>query len=87
MTSNNAVWEWSSDQKLECGAVTLDVEFKGEIEVVINNDRTYTLTRAEMGHDKIGGRLFDKAATVKLSAKPGTVVKKASAKAYKYYYK
>lgn len=83
-TSNNAVWEWSSDQKLECGAVTLDVEFKGEIEVVINNDRTYTLTRAEMGHDKIGGRLFDKAATVKLSAKPGTEVKKASAKAYKY---
>lgn len=82
--SADTTWEWSHDSAMECCAVTLDVEFEGEIEVTINNNRKYTLTRQTMGRDKIGGRLFDAAPSVKITAKQGSVVKRAEAKAYEY---
>ena len=80
VTPNNIAGSWRLESS--CGEPLADgcyvyIDF-------VRNDRTYTLSREAMGRDKIGGRLFDKAASVKLSAKPGTVVKKASAKAYKY---
>lgn len=83
-SDDEATWEYTSEQALERGAITLDVEFEGEIEVTINNERTYTLNRATFGKDKIGGRLFDKAPSAKVTAKQGATVKKATAKIYEY---
>lgn len=82
--TQDATWTWSSDEKLERGGVTLEIDFEGEIEVTINNSRKYTLTREERGKETIGNRFFDQAATVKVVAKHGSTVKKATAKAYRY---
>lgn len=84
LPSDATAWEWSLDSELECGATTLEVEFEGEIEITINNDRKYTLTRLTMGRDKIGGRLFDAVPSVKIVPKRGAAVKRAEARTYQY---
>ena len=76
-------WAWTSGEKLERGGVTLELDFEGEIEIMLN-DRKYTLSREQRGKDTIGGRFFDRAATVTVTAKPGATVKKAVAKVYRY---
>ena len=77
-------WIWESNERLERGALTLDVEFIGEIDVMINGVRKYTIKRDKMGKDIIGDRFFDKGSSVEVVAKPGAKVKKAKAKVYKY---
>ena len=64
--------------------MTLDLEFVGEIEILVNNERKYTLNREEMGKDIIGARFLDKPASVKVITKSGAQVKKATAKIYEY---
>ena len=81
--TQNVTWTWSGDEKLERGGVTLELDFDGEIEIMLN-DRKYTLSREQRGKDTIGGRFFDRAATVTVTAKPGATVKKAVAKVYRY---
>ena len=82
--SPSASWRWECSEVLERGALTLDIEFEGEIEVVMNGVRKYTLTREKMGKDIIGDRFFGKGSSVEVVAKPGATVKKATAKVYKY---
>ena len=82
--SQAASWRWACEEELERGALTLDIEFEGEIEVVMNGGRKYTLKRDKMGKDIIGDRFFGKGSQVEVSAKPGATVKKATAKVYKY---
>lgn len=82
--SQNATWEWSHRGEIECAALTLDVEFDGEVEITINGNRKYTLKRESMGKDIIGGRLFGKTPSVKITAKQGATVKRATAKVYEY---
>ncbi len=82
--SQDATWAWSDDNKVERGGLTLDLEFEGEIEVVVNNERKYTLTRAKMGKDIIGARFFDRAPHIEVTAKQGSQVKRATVKVYKY---
>ena len=79
-----ASWQWACDEVLECGALTLDIEFEGEIEVTMNGGRKYTLQRDKMGKDIIGDRFFGKGSQVEVTTKPGATVKKATAKVYKY---
>lgn len=81
--TQNVTWAWTSGEKLERGGVTLELDFEGEIEIMLNN-RKYTLSREQRGKDTIGGRFFDRAATVTVTAKPGATVKKAVAKVYRY---
>lgn len=82
--TQDVTWEWKSNDKLERGGLTLDIEFEGEIVVTINNDRKYTLSRDTRGKDIIGGRFFNKAPSVKVTAKQGAHIKKATAKVYAY---
>ena len=82
--SGDTTWEWSCDKAVERGGMTLDLEFTGEIEVLVNNERKYTLNREDMGKDIIGARFFDKPANVKITAKKGAQVKKAIVRVYKY---
>ncbi len=82
--SQAASWRWACDKALERGALTLDIEFEGEIEVTMNGGRKYTLKREQMGKDIIGDRFFDKGSQVEITAKPGATVKRATAKVYKY---
>lgn len=73
---------WSETK--ECGAIVLDVEYQGDIEVVINNNRTYTLSRKTMGYDKIGNRFFNIAPQIKITAKQGATIKCACISVYEY---
>ena len=81
--TQDATWTWSSDEKLERGGITLELDFEGEVEVMLNG-RKYTLNREQRGKDTIGGRFFDRAATVTVTAKQGATVKRAVAKVYRY---
>ena len=82
--SGDATWEWSSEKSFERGGVTLDIEFKGEIEITINGDRKYNLSNDELGKEFIGNRFFDKAPNITIIAKQGAHIKKAKIKAYAY---
>ena len=74
-------WEWSCEP-MERGGITVEVEYSGDIELVLNG-RKYELSSAE-GNDIIGSRFFDTKADVKITAKEGAKVKKATAKVYEY---
>lgn len=81
-TSQPATLEWSDYKALECGAVTIEIEYVGEIEVVVNG-RKYTLARKEQGKDIIGDRFFNKSPNIKITAAKGSKAK-ATAKIYNY---
>lgn len=81
-SSQPAKLEWSWDE-LEHGAITLEVEYIGDIEVIINGQK-YTLTNKALGKDIIGDRFFNISPEVKIVAHDGAKVKKAVARIYKY---
>ena len=83
-STNDATWEWNSGKKLERGALTLDIELKGEVEILINGKQKYTLSHDDFSRYTIGSRSFNTAPNIKVVAKPGAQVKKATAKVYKY---
>ena len=79
--AQNGEHSWSDS--VECGAVKVDIVYKGTIEVQIN-DRTYTITRKTMGRDLIGNRFFDLAPRVKIKAINCAKIRKALTTVHKY---
>ena len=77
-----STWEWTGSA-LERGGVTLNVEYSGEIEVMLNG-RKYELSNNTTCSDIIGSRFFDKAPTITITPKPGAQIAKATAKVYEY---
>ena len=73
--------EWS--EVVECGATGVEIDYCGTIEVVVNGNRTYTLTRKTAGRDIIGNRHFDIAPKVAVRQVDGTI-SRVRAKVYKY---
>ncbi|MBQ8531019.1 MAG: hypothetical protein IJ430_07675 [Parabacteroides sp.] len=69
---------------IEYGGLTVEVEFVGTIEVVMNGERTYTLTRTEPGKDYIGLRFLNKAPSVKITAKEESKLVDVNATVYKF---
>ena len=61
----------------------IEIDYCGTVEVVINGNRTYTLTRETAGRDIIGNRLFDIAPKVDVRQVDGSI-KRVVAKVYKY---
>lgn len=74
-------YEWS--EVVECGATVVEIDYCGTIEVVVNGNRTYTLTRETAGRDIIGNRHFDIAPKVAVRQVDGTI-SRVRAKVYKY---
>ena len=70
-------------ESIACGAVVVDIIYSGTIEVAVNG-RNYTLTRQSMGRDMIGNRFFDLAPEIKISAKDGANIRRATTKLYEY---
>ena len=83
-STHDATWEWSCGEKLERGALTLEIEFVGDVEITINGKQKYTLSHDDMSCYTIGSRSFNAAPALKVTAKPGAQVKKAIARVYKY---
>ena len=71
-------------ETIECGGLTLEVDFVGTLEVTMNGERTYILTREEQGKDYIGLRSLNKAPSVKIVAKKDTKVTDLKATVYKF---
>lgn len=71
-------------ETIECGGLTLEVDFVGTLEVTMNGERTYVLTREEQGKDYIGLRSLNKAPSVKIIAKKDTKVADLKATVYKF---
>ena len=79
--AQNGEHSWS--ESVECGAVKVEIIYKGTIEVQING-RTYTITRKTMGRDLIGNRFFDLAPRVKIKAINCAKIRKAVATVHQY---
>lgn len=76
----NHKWEKS----VECGALLLQIEYQGSIEVVINGSRRYTLHRDTLGCDNIGNRLFNTCPQIQITAKDNAKIKRASTSVFEY---
>jgi hypothetical protein len=72
-----------SDYELECGALTLEIEYCGEVELLVNG-RKYTLKSERMQKDIIGSRFFNSSPVVEITHPTGTKIKRAVASIYKY---
>ena len=83
-STHDATWEWNCGEELERGALTLDIEFAGEVEITINGKQKYTLSHDDLSSYTIGSRSFNSVPALKVTAKPGAQVKKAIARVYKY---
>ncbi|MBQ2418181.1 MAG: hypothetical protein II281_00045, partial [Alistipes sp.] len=70
-------------ESVECGAVKVEIIYKGTIEVQIN-DHTYTLSRKTMGRDMIGNRFFDLAPQVTIKAINTAKIRKSKCMVYDY---
>ncbi len=81
--SNPAKLQLSWDKVLECGAMTVEIEYSGEIEVSIHG-RTYNLKSETLRKDIIGTRFFDKSPEVVITATAGSKVKKVTMNTYRY---
>lgn len=71
-------------ETLDYGGLTLEVEFKGTIEVRLNNEKTYTLTREEFGQDCVGLRFHHEAPSFAIEAKDSTAVKSLRSAVYSF---
>lgn len=74
--------KWS--ESIEYGGLTLELDFKGTIEVKLNNENTYTLTQEDYGHDCIGLRFHHSAASFQIEAKDSTDLKYVKSNVYKF---
>ncbi|MBQ5721119.1 MAG: hypothetical protein IIV67_02440, partial [Bacteroidaceae bacterium] len=74
--------KWS--ESIDYGGLTLELDFKGTIEVKLNNENTYTLTQEEYGHDCIGLRFHHSVPSFQIEAKDSTVLKYVKSNVYKF---
>ena len=72
-----------SDYALECGALTLEIEYCGEVELVVNG-RKYSLKSETTRKDIIGSRYFNSSPVVEITPSAEAKIKRASASIYKY---
>lgn len=82
-TSQPAQFRWRGEKPLECGAMTIELDYEGRIEVVINN-RKYTLESESKCRDIIGNRVFDTTPEIEITALRGAKVKRAKIRIYEY---
>ena len=71
-------------ESIDYGGLTLELDFKGTIEVKLNNENTYTLTQEEYGHDCIGLRFHHSAPSFQIEAKDSTDLKYVKSNVYKF---
>ncbi|MBO5741757.1 MAG: hypothetical protein J6R54_07275 [Bacteroidaceae bacterium] len=74
--------KWS--ESIDYGGLTLELDFKGTIEVKLNNENTYTLTQEDYGHDYIGLRFHHSAPSFHIEAKDSTDLKYVKSNVYKF---
>ena len=73
---------WS--RELECGALTVEIDFVGTATIVLNGERQYTLTREERGTDRFGTRFTEGTPSLLVKIANGGVIRSLRANVYEY---
>ncbi|MBR2945707.1 MAG: hypothetical protein IKC18_03390 [Bacteroidaceae bacterium] len=71
-------------ESIDYGGLTLELDFKGTVEVRLNNENTYTLTREDYGQDCVGLRFHHSAPSFQIEAKDSTDLKYVKSNVYKF---
>ena len=74
--------QWSS--RVECGSLTVDIDFVGTVEILLNGERHYTLTRDKRGVDKLGMRFIEAAPSLSVKISDGGIIRSLRANVYNY---
>ena len=74
--------QWS--REVECGALTLEVDFVGTVNILLNGERRYTLTRLGRGVDRLGMRFTEDAPSLQVEVAEGGIVRSLKANVYQY---
>lgn len=74
--------QWS--RQIECGALTLEIDFVGTVDILLNGERRYTLTRNSRGTDRLGMRFIDNTPSLEVSISDGGVIRSLKANVYQY---
>ena len=74
--------EWP--ETIDFGGLTVELEFKGTLEIRLNNENTYTLTHEALGRDCVGLRFHHAAPNLHIQAKDSTEIKRIKTSVYKF---
>ena len=74
--------QWS--REVECGALTLEIDFVGTVDILLNGERRYSLTRLERGVDRFGMRFTECAPSLKVEISEDGIVRSLKADVYQY---
>lgn len=72
------------DSVIKYGACVLELNFKGSLEVIINQERHYTYTRDKMGTEVIGMRFYEDTPDVRIIAKEDSKIKNGKVHIYRF---
>ena len=73
---------WS--RSLECGALTLEIDFVGTADIILNGERCYSLVRTERGTDRLGMRFTEAAPSLKVKISKNGIIHSLKADVYEY---
>lgn len=76
----NKVWS----RTMECGALTLEIDFEGTANIILNGERCYSLVRNERGTDRLGMRFTEAAPSLKVEISENGVIHSLKADVYEY---
>ncbi len=82
-TSRLVVKQWS--EEIDCGALTVEIDFVGTAEITLNGERHYTLTRDKRGTDRFGMRFIEATPSLSVKISDGGVIRSLRANVYKYW--
>ena len=80
--SKPIVKQWS--REVECGAITLEIDFVGTADILINGERRYSLTRNTRGTDRLGMRFIESTPSLEVSISNDGVIRSLKADVYQY---
>ena len=72
------------NRELECGALTVEIDFVGTATIVLNGKRQYTLTRDKRGIDRFGTRFTEGNPSLLVKIANGGVINSLQANVYEY---
>ena len=73
---------WS--REVECGALTVEIEFRGTVDILLNGERRYTLTRTKYGTDRLGMRFIETTPSLQVVPHDDSLVRILKADVYQY---
>ena len=74
--------QWN--REVECGALTVEIEFVGTVDILLNGERRYSLTRTTRGTDRLGMRFIESAPSLQVAVSEDGIIRTLKADVYQY---